>query len=375
MQDTLFNKIIPGYKDRAYLKIFDDMRNDHPHLTADEAASRAADMTNDTFGGQNWRKLGWSASQQDFARMTALAPDWLLSEMRMGARALGLMDKETGAYSRKIMAKQMAAIWLGARVLNMLSSGQMHNEAPFGVVSKNEKGEETVYSVRTLPTDLMHAISSPEEFIAGRVNPLTVRPTVEFLTGRDALGRRAPFDRQVGDLTRNIMPIATQGLTKNSPLSFGQQLAKGLGANPYRYRTEAEKLAERYSSDRMPSGPVDQEHLRAHQTDIALEDAFRKGQISKSDIMKQVSKRRADEIVRRAPLTPLQARFDRLPLSEAINVWNAASKSEKDELTNMPRKSSSLWQKRVNYMKQHNAAQRVDDPTWRKLQSVYADLR
>ena len=375
MQDTLFNKIIPGYKDRAYLKIFDDMRNDHPHLTADEAAERAADMTNDAFGGQNWRKLGWSASQQDFARMIALAPDWLLSEMRMGARAMGLMDPETGAYSRKIMVKQMAAIWLGARVLNMLSSGQMHNEAPFGVASKNEKGEETIYSIRTLPTDIMHAMSSPREFLAGRVNPLTVRPVVEGLTGRDAMGRRAPFDQQASDLLRNVIPIAVQGLIKGGPLGTPEQIYKATGGRVYKYKTEAEKLAEQYASDRMPTGPVDPEHLRAHQEDIRLEDAYRAGKIGKGDILQHVSKRRADEIIRRAPLSPLQARFDRLPLSEAINVWDAASKSEKNELVHMPPKSSSLWKKRVNYLNQHTAAQRADDPTWRKLQSVYGDLR
>jgi hypothetical protein len=369
MQSFLFDRYIPGLKDRAYLKIFDDMRDANPHLTDDEAAARAADMVNDTFGGQNWRKLGVSASTQDFARMFALAPDWLLSEVRMGARAFGFMDKESGAFARKVMIKQMAAIWLGARVLNMLSTGQMHNEAPFGVVSKNEKGEETVYSVRTLPTDLMHAISSPEEFIAGRVNPLTVRPVVEGLTGRDAMGRRAPFDRQAADLLRNVTPIAAQGLIRGGPLGTPEQIYKATGGRVYKYKTEADKLLDRYASDRMPTGPVDPSQLRAHQEDIRLEDAYRAGKIGKGEILQHVSKRRADEIFRRAPLSPQQARFDRLPLSEAINVWDAASKSEKDQLSNM------LWKKRVSFMKQHNAAQRVDDPTWRKLQSVYADLR
>jgi hypothetical protein len=369
LQSFLFNDYIPSLKDRAYLKIFDDMRNDHPHLTADEAASRAADTVNDVFGGQNWRKLGWSASQQDFARMIALAPDWLLSEMRMGARALGLMDKETGAYSRKIMVKQLAAIWLGARVINMLTSGQMHNEAPFGVASKDEKGNEKIYSIRTLPTDLIHAMSSPREFLFGRVNPLTVRPVVEGLTGRDPMGRRAPFDQQASDLVRNIIPIVGQGIIKGGDVSAFDQVYKGMGATVRRYKTEAEKLAEQYASDRMPTGPVDPEHLKAHQQDIRLEDAYRAGKIGKGEIMQHVSKRRADEIIRRAPLSPLQARFDRLPLSEAINVWDAAGKSEKDQLSNM------LWKKRVEYMKQHTAAQRADDPTWRKLQSVYGDLR
>jgi hypothetical protein len=377
MQEFLFDKYIPSLKDRAFIKMFDDLRDQHPGLDQKEIASRTADTINDVFGGQNWRKLGVSASQQDFARMFALAPDWLVSEMRMLGRASGVIgEKTTNAYARKAMVKQMAGIWLGARVINMLASGNMHNEAPFGVVQKNDKGEETVYSIRTLPTDLMHVLSDPEKFLQNRVNPLTVRPAVEFLSGRDALGRRATPDTQAKDLLRNVLPIAGQGLLKGGDLGNLDQLYKATGGNVYKYRTEAEKLAQQYASDRMPSGPVNKENLKHHQEDLMLEDALRAGQVTKGQMLQKISKRRVDEIVKRVhggtdngPMSPLQARFDRLPMSDAINVWDAATKSEKDELKSM------LWKKRLSYIKQHTAAQRADDPAWRKLQSIYADLR
>ncbi|SRR6266568_1992124 len=369
MQDFLFDKYIPGLKDRAYLKMYEEMRAQHPQLSADEASSRTADMTNDIFGGQNWRKLGVSTSQQDFARMAALAPDWLLSEVRMLGRAAGLMDKESGAMSRKMMAKQVAGLWIAARVLNMLSTGQMHNEAPFGVASKNDKGEEKVYSIRTLPTDLMHVISDPSQFIANRVNPLTVRPSVEFLTGRDAMGRKATWDTQASDLVRNVVPIAGQNLIRGGEMSGIDQITKAAGATIYKYRTRAEKLAQEYASDRMPSGPVNPENLAKHQEDIRLEDALRKGTIARGDLLQKVSKRRADEIIRRAPMSPLQARFDRLPLSESVNVWDSSTPSEKDQLKTL------LWKKRQEFIKQHSVRERESDPTWRKLQSIYADIR
>lgn len=369
MQSFLFESYIPGLKDRAYLKLYDDVLRNNPHLTFDEAASRAADMTNDVFGGQNWRKLGVTTAQQDFMRMGLLAPDWLISEIRMGLRAAGVMDKETGAISRRQMAIQVGVMWSACRVLNMLASGQMHPEAPFGVVHKKDDGTETVYSVRTLPTDLLHAASDPEGFIRGRVNPLTVRPTVEFLTGRDALGRRAPGATQVKDLFQNVAPIVSQGIFKGSSLSPIEQAAKGLGGNVARYRTEAEKMADQYASDRIPSGPVDKEHLAAHQKDLELEDAFRKGQISKGQLHNMVAPRRADEIVRRAPMTPLQARFDRLPMSEALNVWAAATKGEKDLL------HAQMWKKRQAWLKLHRGPERENESVWRKLQSTYADLK
>lgn len=369
MQSFLFEKYIPGLKDRAYLKLYEDVLAKNPSLLPDEAASRAADMTNDVFGGQNWRKLGVSTSQQDFMRMFALAPDWLTSEIRMGMRAFGMMDKETGALSRRMMATQMAFIWGAARVMNMIASGQMHNEAPFGVVRKNDKGEEVVYSVRTLPTDIVHALSDPRGFIAGRVNPLTVRPTVEFIAGRDAMGRRAPMDVQAHDLIRNIVPIVGQNLIKGNDVSTLDQIYKGTGGNVYRYRTEAEKMAEQYASDRMPSGPVDPENLQAHQREIRLEDAYRKGQIGKGELKQNLAPRRVDEVVRRSHMTPLQARFDRLPISEAINVWNSSTSQEKDTLHDV------LWKKKREWLKLHKPAERSSEPVWRKIQNTWADLR
>ena len=368
MQSFLFDRYIPGLKDRAFLKLHGDILTENPSLTPAEAASRAADMTNDVFGGQNWRKLGVTTAQQDFMRMGLLAPDWLTSEVRMLARASGAMDKETGAISRKQMAIQVGSIWAAARVLNLLATGNMHNEAPFGVAQKGKDGKETVYSVRTLPTDLLHVLSDPEGFIRGRVNPLVVRPAVEALSGRDEQGRRAPAAAQLKDMVQNVAPIIGQGIFKGSSLSPLQQVGKGLGASVARYRTEAEKMADQYASDRMPSGPVDQEHLAAHQKDLALEDALRQGQISKGQLKNQVAARRADEIARRVNMTPLQARFDRLPISEALNVWAAATPSEKDTL------HEQLWKKRVAWMKLHTGAERANEPVWRKMQATFADI-
>ncbi len=370
MQEFLFEKYIPSLKDRAALKLYEDIGERNTNLTADERASRAADMTNDVFGGQDWHKLGVSASQQDFMRMFALAPDWLVSEIRMLGRAAGMFDKETGAITRKKMVLTMAGLWGFARVANMLASGNMHNEAPFGVVSKNDKGEEKVYSVRTLPTDLLHVMTDPRGFLANRINPLTVRPTMEFLSGRDALGRRAPMETQASDLVRNIVPIAGQSFLKPAPDATNvDQILKASGLSVLKYRTEAEKLAQQLSSDRMPSGPVSERNLAAHQTDVRLETALQNGEISRGQVLQQVGKRRADEIFKRQHMTPLQARFDRLPLADKIDVWDVARPAEKDQLT------AQLWRARVAYIKEHPPSVRANDPTWRKLQSIHADLR
>ena len=369
MQSFLFDKYIPGLKDRAYIKLYHDILTENPKLTFDQAADRAADMTNDTFGGQNWRKMGVTTAQQDFMRMTLLAPDWLVSELKMLKRVTGGADPETVAISRRQMAIQVASIWAVARVLNMLSTGEMHNEAPFGVAHKDKDGKEVVYSVRTLPTDIIHAVSDPEGFLRGRVNPLTVRPTIEFLSGRDELGRRASGLTQVKHLFKNVAPIVGQGVFGGNSLNPLEQVAKGVGGNVARYRTEAEKLADQYASDRMPSGPVEPENLAAHQKELNLEDAVRQGSISPGQLKHMIAPRRAEELMKRINLTPLQARFDRLPLSEALNVWASATPTEKSQL------SKQLWKKRYDWLNEHPADERAGEPVWRKLQDTYADLR
>jgi hypothetical protein len=78
--------------------------------------------------------------------------------------------------------------------------------------------------------------------------------------------------------------------------------------------------------------------------------------------------REAEQLIDAARMTPLQARFTRLPLKDALDVWELATPTEKDELHSM------LWKKRVNYIESHTASQRSEDPTWMKMKKVMADL-
>jgi len=132
--------------------------------------------------------------------------------------------------------------------------------------------------------------------------------------------------------------------------------------------SEAEKLAQEKASDHMPSGPVNPEQLAAHQRNISLEDGLRNGEISRGEVLRKLPGREAEQIIRNAGMTPLQARFVRLPLNDALDVWAVATDKEKDDLHRL------LWNKRVNYIQSHSPSQRGSDPVWLKLQKTYADL-
>jgi len=363
----LFDRYIPGLKARAYKSLFERYQQTYSDISTAEAAQLAAAHTNEVFGGLNYAQMGRSMATQDFLRATTLAPDWLESEVRSLYRAI---DPKRGAIMRQDLARISAIMFGTARVLNMLTTGQAHLEAPFGVVVPGKRGEDDkVFSFRTLPTDLIHAATNPREFIAGRVNPLTVRPALEFLSGRDSQGRKVTPAQEAGDFASNFVPIPAKTISGKftGDVSNPELVSKVLGASVYSYRTSAEKLAQELASDRMPSGPVTDEQLARHQRNIRLEDALRNGNVTAGQIRHQLGAAEAQSIIDGATLTPLQSRFRRLPLADKLRVFDLALPKEKAEL------QAQLKAARRSYIQSHPPSKRATDPNWRRLQSVFAN--
>lgn len=369
LQDFLFDKYIPGLKVRAYRSLFERYRDLNPEWSKEKVATVAAAHANEVFGGINYAQLGRSLSTQDVMRVSMLAPDWLESEMRFLKRAV--TPGGEGQIARRDLARIAVLTFAAARVLNLATTGKLHLEAPFGVAIPGQQGQaEKVYSFRTLPVDLMHAISDPRNFIQGRVNPLYVRTGVEAFTGRDQYGRVVTPFKEFGDAVQNVVPIPTQAKVKqllgyNTELGNIDQLTKAAGASVYEYRTEAEKLAQQYASYNTPNGPVDASQLAKHQMHIRVEDMIRNGQVSGAQVYRMMPRREAQQVMQDAMLTPLQARFIRLPLLQALNVWDVATNSEKSLLF------PELLKKRANYLKSHPASERVSDPTNTRLLQVF----
>lgn len=371
IQEFTFDKLIPSLKARGFKSVFARFQEKMPGAGADEVAHAAAQYVNDTFGGQHWRDLGATATSQDAMRAIALAPDWLTSEIRSLWRFAGGMGKPAASIARADMTKLVAGMFVTSRVLNMLTSGKMQMQAPFGIVMPGQNGQDDkVYSMRTLPTDLIHVMTSPREFVMGRVNPLIVKTAIEGLTQRDQFGRKVTGQQEFSDFYHNFIPIGGQALLKGNTggLDNKDQAIKAAGATVYKYKTEASKLAQEKASDHMPSGAVDPDQLEAHQRNLRLEDGLRNGEISRGDVLRTLPAREANTIISQARMTPLQARFTRLPLKDALSVWDVATPKEKDEL------HSLLWKKRVAYIQSHTGSQRNSDPVWRKMQSVYGDI-
>jgi len=382
-ENFLFKRYIPALKARAGEALFDRYRDAHRDWSEEKVARVAAQHGNDMFGGQDWRSMGRSATTQDWARLLLLAPDWMESTLRSGAR---LFDKSEGNVGRAQMAKITLGLWGAARVGNMLSTGDPHYEAPFGVVNKDENtGKETVYSMRTLPVDLLHAVADPTGFLKGRLSPF-VRATDELYNQRDQYGRKlTPLDTWT-DVFRNMAPLPLQALGKTitgsgPDLTNTDQVVKAIGGTATVYRTEAQKLASELASNHTEDGVVDSALLERHKKVMQLEDELRSGRLALPDLyarvydgeLSQLDAKRIVDNVRQthgmtADAAALYTRASRLPTSALLQVYDVATPTEKQVLTPLVRKSAVAYLKKS--VRSLTPAERRADPTLARVRQL-----
>lgn len=380
--DFLFDRYIPSLKARAFKSLYARYGTAHPEWTDSKIAEEAAADTNSRFGGINWKREGRSAATQDIFRLAALAPDWLESEMRFMGRVFG----SGGDVARKDVARMALYMWGTARVLNYLVSGQAHNEAPLGVVFKGDDGREKVYSMRSIPSDLLHAVQDPTGFLKGRRSPL-INFGIEAATGRDTLGRKLPTHSIIVDALSNVAPIPVQSISKSlrgeSPdVSNPDQVWKGLGGAVNVYRTEAQKLAGVIAADKSESGPIDPSKLRRHLATLKFTDDVRSGAMPVDALHKLVetghlSVTEGKEILKTAEETKgmppddarLYIRASRLGLPDFLKIWDAGTAGEKARLAPLLLKKKQAYLKKVN--KDMAPQERLADPTYQWVRKSF----
>lgn len=378
--DFLFKKFLPAIKSTAAEKMFDDYRAKYPDWSVDRVAKAAALHSNDNFGGINWVAMGRSATTQEFARALLLAPDWLESELRSGAR---LFNKDEGAIGRGQVIKMAGAMWLMARVLNKVTTGSYHQEAPFSLATKSKDGKETLWSIRVLPTDLLHAASDPVNFIKGRLSP-TVHLGQELLSGRDNYGRKLAPEDLFADAIRQTLPIPVQAvgqaLTSTGPeVGNAGQSWKAIGGTAQTYQTPAGKMAADLAASHSEDGLVDPSQQARHRAVMDMEDKVRTGNMSYPDLMKlayntdQLKESELKKIQQNlqktrgmdSTLASLYTRASRLPAKEYLDLYDEMNPTEKTALTPL---TIQVQRKYLTKMKKDATPQeRQQDPVFQRL--------
>ena len=148
-------------KFQRYIKVMTCTRNmaawdaRFPEATTeqrDAAASGFAKATNATFGGLNWANLGITRTQLSVMRMTLLAPDWVVSAIKMANYGLTdwgktpmkalvgqAMDATAGQQARGTMFKAIVGGYLFGNAMSYL----LHNT----FMSDNKKGHHNEVEV------------------------------------------------------------------------------------------------------------------------------------------------------------------------------------------------------------------------------------
>jgi hypothetical protein len=381
----LFKRFIPAVKATAAEHLFDEYRAAHPDWSVDRVAKAAALHSNENFGGINWRAMGRSATTQDWGRLLTLAPDWLESELRAGAR---LFNKDEGGVGRRQIAIMTMSLWGIARVLNLMNTGNAHYEAPFGLATRTKEGKEIIYGVRTLPQDLLYAATDPVAFLKGRLSP-TIRTGTELVTGRDQFGRKlAPTDLWA-DVTRNLLPIPVQSIgqaiTSTGPqVGSTGQIVKAMGGTAQTYATPAQKLAADMAADHTESGPIDPAQMARHRTIMEFEDKIRAGEMSLPDIyrmyaagelheddLKKVTTNIKDTKDLDPGMASLYSRASRLPGPEYLKLYDEMNNSEKAALSKLTLQVRKRYIAKA--MKDLRPDERLKDPTFMRFLNMVTD--
>jgi hypothetical protein len=103
---------------------------------------------------------------------------------------------------------------------------------------------------------------------------------------------------------------------------------------------------------------------------MRLLDGLRSGTITPPEVLRAAgSPQAARMLIADSKLTPLQAYFKRLPMSQALDVWMLSMGDERAQI------SKALWQKRQKWLAAHpKVYDRQALPVWRKMQEAFPDL-
>jgi hypothetical protein len=168
---------------------------------------------------------------------------------------------------------------------------------------------------------------------------------VEAITGRDRLGHLRDTSQQLQDLFENISPIPLHGVVNKLTGNFhpgqtaGDYVRSGLGLTSKPNNTPAEDLAYKLASQNSSSGRVPSDQLAHFHRVMDFEDRMREGDKGAALELRRelqsgsVSVTDYQRAMKGATVSRLQSVVNRLPMMDAIDVWNQSTKDEREQLT------------------------------------------
>ena len=355
----LFRDWIPRLKAHSYRIIH--ARNLERHaknMTRDEMALMSAAQTNAAFSGQDpafFRHLAFMNNRTYKAaeHMLLFSPDFTKARAQFAAQGFS----KFGSEQRLALLRGALLMYAGVRILNAALNhadgwrkGAHWDPADaFSVVTPKAWGPAwggKSISIRSVYGDMAKLIADPKEWTYNRLNPVTLRPTIEFITGRDNFGRQESKEHFAKEYAKQMAPIPVQKVFTTTDEGLVESFFTSLGANMATYRTPLEKYAHNLRIQAIPDKPESEDKIDENRRNVQLVEKIRNGQADQTTLWNMVSAgtltaREAAVINQRASMSDLQ--YDVLHMedfNDALSVWNRADASEKNELKDiMERKS------------------------------------
>ncbi len=268
--DYLFRRYIPSLKMETYKaalnRNMDRFKSDmfSGKMTVDDVKYHTANQVNEAFGNLNYADLGRSENVQKLMRAILLAPDFLEARVRQALHgAAGLIPGQLArAHGEQRMAFWTLAVgqYVLARGLNyLLDDKKLHPELrdAFAVYHNGRR-----YTMRSVPGDVLEALTDFHKFAMARLSPLIGRTGLEFATGMNYKGQKVTGMDQLRDLASTPIPIGLRnaaarlpGLSKvgDPDKSLGEELVSSGGLKTNRASPIID--AHRIAHDWMRSQP------------------------------------------------------------------------------------------------------------------------
>lgn len=250
LSEFTFQEFIPKLKAEMFEKAFEENLNRYNDQMAKGKINRrqiaeiTARQANAAFGELNYEYMGRNKTLQDIFKLTALAPDFLEARVKFVAQAL----KPYGREQQMALARSAIGYTAIAQIVNMIYA-QMTGEKydakermkhPFSV-----KIGDREFTPRSVMGDFSHAVFDFRGFVHSRLNPITTKPGMEAITGRDVFGRKQTAKGILSDTAKGVIPIPFQEFAKDDDNSTLQKIMytamQSIGLSNYNYRTDAEK--------------------------------------------------------------------------------------------------------------------------------------
>jgi hypothetical protein len=327
-----FQDYIPRMKMQTALKLFDKNTKSFPKLTQEQVAELTSRQVNASYGNLNtaFDAMPRTKTMKSLLRLTTFAPDFLESTLRSYGQAL----TRYGTQQRMSLVRGALMLYATARIVNALNNNgdpKMDPEHAFTVVIGGRE-----YNLRSRAGDLLHLVTDPRGFIYNRLNPLTTRPAVEYLSGRDQFGRQKTVMDQTKDVVKSVAPFAAQKAIQTPDETWLEGLLTSIGLQARNYRTPTEESVHKLYLQHLPDSPDDPEHEAEARKVRQVEDDMRAGKIGPTDVWAMVpdklTPREAARTVERAQKSRLEIEYSSLGLKDAIKVYEKASPLEQAEL-------------------------------------------